>query len=308
MKPIIVLGAAALAMSGCAAETPTDAGRTTVVATTTIWGSITDQVVGCAGDGQTLTLMPVGADPHDFSASSSDVSTMIDAELVVANGLGLEEGLTSALESASSDGAQVLEVAPALAPIPLAEHQGADHAADEHPGGEDPHVWQDMGRASTGALLIGQRLTEITGDGGFASCGQQVADDILATQDQLAQILSAVPADQRIMVTDHDALTYFATAYEFQIAGVVIPGGSTLSAASSAQVAELARTIEDTGVPAIFSNTATSAAVMDALAAEAGGVAVVPLYIDSVGEPGTDAATYQGMMLANAKAIANALA
>jgi zinc/manganese transport system substrate-binding protein len=308
----------ALALAGCAAgsdATQSDP-ATSAVATTTIWGSITEQIATCADEAATVTtLMPVGADPHDYSPSSSDVATMVAAPLVVANGLGLEEGLESALAAAADDGARVFEVAPLVDPIPFAEgeehsHEGEEHAeGEEHShDGDDPHVWQDMARAAEAARLIGAELADATGETGYEACGAEVADDILQAEIELEQILAAIPADDRILVTDHDALGYFAEAYDFTIAGVVVPGGSTLAETSSAQLAELTETVRETGVPAVFSNTATSSAVVDALAQEAGGVAVVPLYVDSVGEPGSDAASYQGMMLSNAKAIADALA
>jgi zinc/manganese transport system substrate-binding protein len=319
---MFIAGSAALALTlaGCAAGADAQDAGEAPVATTTIWGSITGQITACAGDGETITLMPVGADPHDYSPSSSDVATMVGAPLVVANGLGLEEGLEGALTTAGADGARIFEVAPELDPIPFAEEpghsEGEEHSEDEEHAegeehghdGDDPHVWQDMGRAATAAQLIGVQLTEATGDDAYTACGQEVADDILAAQVELEQILSVIPEQDRILVTDHDALGYFADAYGFTIAGVVVPGGSTLAETSSAQLAELTATVRETGVPAIFSNTATSSAVVDALASEAGGVEVVALYVDSIGEPGTDAATYQGMMVANATAIAEALA
>lgn len=312
MRTMFIAGSAALALTlaGCAAGADAQDAGEAPVATTTIWGSITGQITACAGDGETITLMPVGADPHDYSPSSSDVATMVGAPLVVANGLGLEEGLEGALTTAEADGARIFEVGPELDPIPFAEEPGhSDAEGEEHDhGGDDPHVWQDMGRAATAAQLIGVQLTEATGDDAYTACGQEVGDDILAKQEQLEQILSVIPAQDRILVTDHDALGYFADAYGFTIAGVVVPGGSTLAGASSAQLAELTATVRETGVPAIFSNTATSSAVVDALASEVGGVEVVALYVDSIGEPGTDAATYQGMMVANATAIAEALA
>lgn len=287
-----------LSLAGCADDEADEAG-VSVVATTTIWGSITEQIVACAGTGESSTLMPVGADPHDYSASSSDVAAMVRAELVVANGLGLEEGLASALESARADGANVLEVAPLLDLIPFGSE------ADD--SGADPHVWQDMARAATAAAFIGDELAAVTADQAFADCGRQVADDIADTEQQLIETLSVIPAQDRILVTDHDALGYFAHAYGFDIAGVVIPGGSTLAQPSSADLAALTATIEQTGVPAIFANTANPTGVIDAVADEVGAIEVVPLHVDSIGEPGTAADTYQGMMLSNATAIAGAL-
>lgn len=109
-------------------------------------------------------------------------------------------------------------------------------------------------------------------------------------------------------MTDHDAFGYFADAYDFEVAGVVVPGGSTLARPSSAEMAALARTVRETGVPAIFANTANPQALVDALAQEVARVDVVDLYVGSLGDPGSGAESYQGLMTTNARRIAHALA
>ena len=114
--------------------------------------------------------------------------------------------------------------------------------------------------------------------------------------------------EKRILVTDHDALEYFAAAYGYEVAGTVVPGGSTLAEPSSAELAALAATVQAAGVPAIFANVANPQALVDALAAEAGDVEVVELYIGSLGPAGSGADTYQTMMTTNAQRISDALA
>ncbi len=330
--PVAFVGIAALAIGlsacGSAGDSTAEANDASgassgpsMVATTTVWGSVAGQVAECAG-GSVTTLMPVGADPHDFTPSSDQVATIVGADLVIANGLGLEEGLESALESAQQDGATVFQLGPALDPIPFAamddeaptgedDHAGEedDHAGeDDHADGEDPHVWLDVARAADAAQLIGDEMADVTGDAAYAECGATVAAELRATNDEVVQTLGAIPADKRILVTDHDSFGYFADAYDFRIEGVVIPGGSTLAEPSSAELAALAQAIKDSGVSTIFANTANPSALVDALAAEVGDVQVVELYVGSVGEPGSGADTYQGMMNTNATRIADALA
>lgn len=313
---------AGLALSACSSDSAgndSTASGPSIVASTTIWGDITSQIVACAGQGTVTTLMPVGADPHDYSPASDDIAAMVNADLVVINGLDLEEGLESAVESAQADGANVFAVAPQLDPIPFAAESHSDEAAAETPesaetqgegeahSGDDPHVWLDMTRAATGATLIGEQLTAATGNAAFTECGAEVAEDITATNAEVSALLDTVPAGSRVLVTDHDAFGYFSKAYGYEVVGVVIPGGSTLGEPSSTELAALAATIQAEGVPAIFANTANPTALTDALAAEAGNVQVVPLYVGSVGDPGTPAATYQGMMRVNAERISAAL-
>ncbi len=311
----VALPLAGCSSSGGSPSSPDSAtGAASVVATTTILGDVVGDIVACADpEGTATTLMPIGADPHDFSPSSAQVAQIVTADIVVANGLGLEAGLTDALANAAADGATIINVAELVDPIPFGAHTG-DHAdegagaEDEHEGGDDdPHVWFDMSRMATAAQLIGDELAA-SGDSAFSSCGTQVADAIRAAEVGVRATLESVPADRRILVTDHDALGYLADAYGYEIAGTVIPAGTTLAEPSSAELSDLVSIIQAEDVPAIFANTSDSTALADAVAAEVGAdVEVVELYVGSLGEPGSDADTYLAMMQANASLIANAL-
>ena len=321
---MLALGAlsSALVLAACGSGSSPSAGGVTVVSTTTVLGDVAGQIATCGG-AEAVTLMPIGADPHDFSPSSEQVATLVSADLVVANGLGLEQGLEQALESAEADGAPVMHVAELVDPLPFgagdhadeahAEAEG-DEAADEHGhGSEDPHFWLDMDRMARAAELIGAQLADTTGDEAFGSCGTQVAADIRAAETTVISTLDSVPQDKRVLVTDHDAFGYFADRYEFEIAGTVIPGGSTLGSPSSAELADLVTTMQAEGVSTIFANTAEPDTLADAVAAELATaensveVQVIPLYVGSLGENGSGADTYIGMMSTNAQLIAEGL-
>jgi zinc/manganese transport system substrate-binding protein len=158
------------------------------------------------------------------------------------------------------------------------------------------------------AELIGAELA-VNGDESFASCGESVAGEIRATDVLVADTLSSVQEANRVLVTDHDALGYLAERYDFDVVGVVIPGGSTLGDANSSDLADLVATIQNEGVRAIFGNTAGSPALLETLAAEVGGdVQVVELFVGSLGGPGSGAESYAEMMTTNATRIASALA
>ena len=334
-----------------ASEAESSSSTVSVVSTTTMLGSVVGDIVACASPNSTaITLMAVGADPHDFSPSSAEVADMVTSDLVVANGLMLEAGLEDALENAASDGATVLEVAPLLDPIPFGGKHGDEHSdehdedghdddhgdkqgdehgdedshsdehgddhgdeeggedGDEHAhGSEDPHFWFDMNRMATAAEIIGAELAEDNGDV-FAECGSKIADEIRSAEQDVRTLLESVPADQRILVTDHDALGYLADVYGYEIAGTVIPSGTTLAEPSSADLVELVDVIEDEGVQVIFANTADPTTLADAVAAEAGtDVQVVTLFVGSLGGPGSGAEDYVSMMLTNAELISGAL-
>lgn len=336
MRPSLPLAAAAvlaLGLSACSAPaSPTAAspapagagsaaaapsGEVVAVATTTQLGSILGDITSCAGT-RSLTLMPPGADPHDFALASDQVATMARAKLVVANGLGLEGGMDAALKNIRTDGVRVYEVAPDVDPIAYAdlaheagheEHGHDDHAADDgHAHGtHDPHIALDAGRMARAAANIGKQLTAATGDAKYTECGATVEAELKKTDAAVRATLASVPKEKRILITDHEAFNYFAQAYDFEVGGVVIPGGSTEAEPSSADIAKIVAAVKAAKVPAIFSNTAVNPKVVEAVAREAGGVKVVPLYVGSVGPAGSGAETYAGYMTKNAEFIAAAL-
>jgi len=354
MRPsLLVAGAAAtvLALASCSPATleepaepssetsPTTAqaqDAPTVVVTTTVLGSVVGEILTCAvGDDSSMTvLMPIGADPHDFQASSAQVALMVAADLVVVNGLGLEEGVLDAVENVEADGVPVLEIAALVDPLPFGvghsedeadeeshDDHGHDHehaeeedhsdeeSHDDHDHGEfDPHFWFDMERMALAAELIGAELA-LNGDQTFASCGETVAAEIRTTETVVAAGLSSVPEANRVLVTDHDALGYLAERYDYEVVGVVIPGGSTLGDPNSQELAQLVATIQQEQVPAIFGDAGASADLLQTLTAEVGGdVQVVELFVGSLGGPGSGAESYVEMMVTNATRIAAALA
>lgn len=288
----------------------------TVVATTTMLGDVAGRIATCGG-GRAITLMPIGTDPHDFSASSEQVAAMVGADLVVINGLDLEASMQASLDSAASDGARILAVGDGVDPLPVgqggahADEHADEHADDEsHDHGEfDPHFWLDMQRMATAAGLIGEELTEITGDTAFRACGESEAAEILAADAEVATVLESVPAERRVLVTDHDAYGYLADRYGYEVVGSVIPSTTTLAEPSSAELAELAATMKAEGVDVIFADVAAPTALAEAVAAETGSdVRIIPLYSGSLGGPDSPAATYIDFMRANAALISEGLA
>ena len=336
--PATLLAASGLVLAGCTAEAPSEpsdtsepnaeqqvapAEVTTISVTTTMLGSVVEQLVSCVGDDSYAVdvLMPIGVDPHDYQPSSAQLATIAQSGIVVANGLMLEESLVEPLEELEVEGGRVYRLAEMVDPIPFAEigedsHDDHDHhnhgdeekTEDGHDHGEfDPHFWLDMERVALATEMLGSELaTEYGAD--FERCGGEVASSIRESEAELVEILSVVPADKRILITDHEVMSYFAAAYDFEVAGVLIRGGSTLAEPSSQELAALIDQIESRGLTTVFGNFHVPSDLLDAIATESGGdVQVVPLYLGSIGEAGSEYGTYQDMMLANARAMADAL-
>lgn len=283
-----------LAMVACAGSAgPEDRGLL-VVATTSILGDIAANVVG--DEAEMEVLIPIGVDAHDFSPSSQQASLLAGADLVVANGLGLEAGLEDVLGTLAGDGVAILELAPLIDPIQFRDG-----------GAPDPHFWMDPIRVGGGAVAMAGVLDDHH-PGGWQERAATYAAAMRVTDQEVDDLLSPVPAERRKMVTNHEAFGYFADRYRFEILGVVIPGGSTLAEPSSADLAALVEVMEQSGTTSIFAETTQPTTLADAVASELGDeVEVVELFTESLGAPGSGAETLSEMLLTNAGRISEAL-
>ena len=302
----VVLHVAAIALlaSACSSDgQPGDVDGVRVVATTTMLGDIASNIVG---DGGTVeVLLPIGADPHDYQPSSFQVAAIYDADLVIVNGLGLEEGLADVLAGAVADQVNVVEVASRVDPVSF---DGRESCSPDAEGTCDPHVWLDPERAASIALIVGTELSLVDTSLDWQARAVLYTAEMRAADLTIVEMLAAVSGGARILVTNHDSLGYFADRFGLEIIGTIIPGGSTLSEPSSADLAELVDLINETGVAAIFAETAEPATLAEAIASEADHpVRVIRLFIGSLGEPTSGADTLIRMLETNAMLIADGL-
>ncbi|MDP9368459.1 MAG: zinc ABC transporter substrate-binding protein, partial [Chloroflexota bacterium] len=119
--------------------------------------------------------------------------------------------------------------------------------------------------------------------------------------------VATLPVERRKLVTNHDALSYFADRYGFEVVGTVIPSLDTRAEVSARDVAGLVELIDREGVPAIFAENTSSPGLAQELATQAGVAIIDDLYTDSLGEPGSGAETYIGLMQTDTVLIVEAL-
>ncbi|MGI5219673.1 zinc ABC transporter substrate-binding protein AztC [Nocardia sp. CA-290969] len=293
------LVAGVLALSGCGI---TDSGGGGVVVTTDILGDITRAVVGDTAP--VTVLMPPGSDPHSFALSAQEAAVLDDADLVVENGLGLEEGLARHVTAAAEAGVPKLSVGDRIDPLP---YRSGDAA-----GAPDPHFWTDPQRVHTAVEVIRDEVIASV-PGIDAAAVRANAGRYLTELDTLRQWMTerfgTVAPERRKLVTNHHVFGYLAERFGFEVVGAVIPGGTTLASPSAADLADLAAAIRATGVPAIFVDSARPDRLAQALAEQAGvRVRIVGLYSESLTAPGAGAATYLEMMRANTTAMVAGLA
>jgi len=295
-RTLAALAAAALlCLTGCAGSAASD--RPLVVVTTNILGDVVSKLAG--DDVEVLTLMRPGADPHSFEISAAEAARMRSADLLVANGLGLEEGLQQHLDAASADGVRTIVAGDAVHVLP---YTSAD--AD---GADDPHFWTDPAQM----IAVVDRLTPaLESLGGTAvterSAGYRAQLETLDAE--MTAAFSAIPAERRALVTNHHVFGYLADRFDFRLIGAVIPGGTTLAAPSTSDLADLVAAIDEAKVPTIFAESSSPDRLVRALAEEADRhVEVTELFTESLTDASGDAPDYLTMMRVNTERIATGL-
>ncbi|MFC4852185.1 zinc ABC transporter substrate-binding protein AztC [Actinophytocola glycyrrhizae] len=294
MRILVTLTVLLLVLAGCTGSAPD---RPSVVVTTNILGDLIGEIVG--DEAELTVLMGPNADPHSFAISAQQAARLEQADLVVHNGLGLEEGVRRNVEAAETS---LLAVGEHVGPIRYAEGDAA--------GQPDPHFWTDPARVRTAVEVIAEHVTRIGGVD--AAAVRANADAYLARLDDLDTWMSAefarLPPQRRKLVTNHHVFGYLAQRYDFQVVGAVVPSGTTLASPSAADLASLADAIRAAGVPAIFADSSQPDRLARVLAEQAGvDVTVVPLFSESLTEPGGGAGTYLELMRANTEAIVTGL-
>ncbi len=196
------------------------------------------------------------------------------------------------------------------------EEPGEDDHGDEEigeeghrEGGVDPHVWLDPRRVSKVLPDLADRLIDVAGLDASAieACLADYRAELASVDAEVAELVVTVPDSNRKLVTNHDALGYFADRYGFEVIGTVIPSPTGLAETNPARLEELAELIEEAKVKAIFAETLHSTDDADALGARIGEVAVVTLLTGALGPEGSSADTYIGFLRTNATLITEAL-
>jgi zinc/manganese transport system substrate-binding protein len=306
----------ALAATACGGDDDTAAGagsgRPHLVVTTSVLGDVVENLVGDLADVE--VVMPAGSSPHEFQASPRQVAAMREADAMIVNGGGFEEGLGDAIDAAEADGVVIYAAIDAVETLTFSEDapHDEDEAEQEKDGTAsiDPHFFTDPRRVATAAQAIADFLADEVPALDTDELGTQASayvDELAALDAEMKETLAAVPADRRKLVTNHEVFGYFAQRYGFEVIGAVIPTGTTQAAPSAGELDELAHTIEEAGVPAIFAETSSPTRLADSLADEVGEVQVVELYTESLGPDGSAGDTYAGMMRSDAEQIADAL-
>ncbi len=301
-KAVILLLLLAFGLAACATPAPEANGKIRIV--TTI-GMVTDitQIVG--GEHVSVQgLMGPGVDPHLYTASESDVTKLSEADVIIANGLFLEAQMDSILEQLAERKTVIL-VGETIDTNRLLE---SPVYADEF----DPHIWFSvpLWMEAVQAVADGLAAHDPAHAADYAANAAAYLLELEALNDYVHEQASRLTAEQRVLVTAHDAFNYFGREYGFEVLG--LQGISTASEASAADVQNLAQFIAERQIPAIFVESSVPVRTVEALqaAVDARGFEVAiggSLFSDAMGDWGTPEGTYIGMVRHNIDTIVNAL-
>ncbi len=296
-------GALLLVLGGCSrspgpsasANAPAKAAATVgpVLAVETFLADIAQQVVGSR-----LTvraLMPAGVDPHSYEPTPRDVSAVAESRLLIVNGTGMESFLQKLLASAGGE-RRLIEASAGLEPR---------KSGDEL----DPHFFL--------APLLVVRYVENIRDGlaafdpaGAAAYAANAAAYIAKLKELDGWIraqVAEIPAADRLLVTNHESLGYFAQSYGFTIVGTIVPSVTTGASPSARQLARLIDELRATGAKAVFLESGTDPNLARQVARESGIRVVTELYTHSLTDAGGPAPSYIRMMEYDVTAIVDAL-
>lgn len=266
-----------------------------VLASTTFLADIAQNV---AGDRlQVKSLLPAGADPHSYEPIPQDLAEIADSMLIILNGAGYERFLGNVLENAGGE-RTVIE---ASAGLDVREDAGGGH-------GIDPHLWLDPNLVVSYVENIREGFITIDPEGAdvYRSNASVYIDQLQELDTWTSQQVASIPPEQRMLVTNHESLGYFAERYGFEMVGTVVPGFSSESAPSAQQMAALIDQIKASGAPAVFLDAGDAPTLAQQIASETGVTVITDLYIESLTD-GPPADTYIHMIQHNVTRIVEGL-
>lgn len=283
----------------CSTNTTSSTSKKKIVVTT---GMIEDAVKAIVGDKADVeALLGPNSDPHMAKASKGDLRLIQSADIIIKNGLHLEGKLGDALEEYSHN-TPVYNVTDGIDKIDLMETTGV----------HDPHIWFNIRIWRDGISAIGQAI--IKEDTVHADFYQKNLTNYLAQLDELdlyiKKQINAIPVNKRILITAHDAFRYFGKEYQIKVIG--IQGISTLSQTSLKRRTELSQLIIDNKIQAIFPEASVRDNQVKALLEDCQSKGYQlktgnTLYSDALGEKGTEAGDFIGMVKYNVRNILSAI-
>jgi zinc/manganese transport system substrate-binding protein len=284
-------------LAACQPARPLPNGLPFVLATETFLGDIAQNVAG--NRIKIDTLLPVTTDPHEYQPKPEDVAKLAQAQVLIINGLGYEAWLQKTLDSL---GGQRQVIVSTIGLVPYPDPSGQD------PEG-DPHMWMDPINTINYVVQIQAGLTKAdpAGKEVYAQNANGYNAKLRTLDQWVKDQVNTLPVGKRLLVTNHDALGYFAKAYNFKVLGAIIPSVTTDASPSAQQLAGLIDIIKHSSSRAIFLDIGENQKLAQQIASETGVVVITDLYVESTSGPNGPAPTYIDMIKHDVTVIVDAL-
>lgn len=283
------------------AASPSSAGgeKPKVVATSSVLCDITQEI---AQDTVDLTcLIPAGIDPHVYEPKPDDRKAIEQAKLILYAGYNFEPSLIKLIQATKN---QAPKVAVDEVAVPNPQQFEEDGKTET-----DPHVWQNAQNGVRIVETVRNNLEKISPSKAaqYTSNAEKMTSELTQLDSWIKSQINTIPANQRKLVTTHDAMGYYSKAYGIPVEGA-LQGISTEEKPTARRVKELVEVIKNANVPTIFAETTVNPKLIEAVAKE-GKVKVSDreLFADGLGEKGTPGDTYQKMLIANTQTIVEGL-
>lgn len=272
---------------------PTDSARKAqVVATIYPLADFATQVGGDLVD--VVTIVPAGAEPHDYEPTPQDVVKMYQADVVLINGNGFDAWAEKLIPALRAEDVRVVLVSEEIEPLPLEDEVGFD-----------PHAWLDPVFAMRVSEAIARALLSDVSDVGALGAQKGAYIARLGALDE-AYRTGLLQCERRDIVTSHDAFRYPAKRYN--LTNYAIAGLSPEEDPSARDIAEVSRLVKEKGVTTIFFETLVSPKLAETIASEAGvGTAVLNPIEGLTEEELAAGKDYVQIMEENLKALRTAL-
>jgi zinc/manganese transport system substrate-binding protein len=275
----------AIILSACTPASPAASpSKKTIVVTYSILGSVVKDLVGTQAD--VIVSMPNGQDPHEWEPSAKDIETIMHADLLIQNGLGLEGGMEKTLAQAQQSGVKTFTASDYIVVRKVGQGEGIPSGdPDQALGAEDPHLWMDP---LTMKAIVQALAPQLKNDLGIdvSSQAQSLEGRLDSLNSEIAAQVATLPPSNRKLVTGHESMGYYAQRYGFKLVGALIPSLTTQASVSASDLAALKNLIEANQVKTIFTELGTPQSVSDAIANETG-VKVVELTTHSLPPDGS---------------------
>ncbi len=241
------------------------------------------------------TLIPIGLDPHSFELTPQDAVKLSESQMVIINGGGFETWLQTFIQN-TTDPLHIVDASAGLiSRLPKSGEAALDSSAA---GDTDPHFWLNPENVIQYVNNIRDALIEMdpANDSDYRHNAQTYIDQLTELDQWILDAVAQIPAKNKILVTNHESLGYFADRYGFQIAGAVIPSTSSDAMPTAKQLADLVAIIRTKHIKAIFLETGSNPDLAEQVARETDITIVNTIYTHSLTQQVGPAPTYIDMM------------